>query len=550
MTADRLLRPRLSDLWAFLAIALPVLAALVAAMPAVDLAYQLRAGSSILDGAGIPHTDTYTFTIAGAAWPDQQWGAQALLGVVYRWAGWNGLAILRALLVGAVFALLLFVVRHRAPRLPMRGAALLVLGAFLVAAPTLALRPQLLAMVLFAASLFVLVGRDRHPGRVWLLPVFALVWANIHGSFPLAIVLPGLAWVADVRGAGAAFQGPATLPGPAAGADQPGAGAAQPAAGAARPAPRLGRHTMVAVAAVSTVATLANPLGLGVWSYVVNLATNPTIGSRVSEWRPPGLTDAPGILFWLSVVAVVAFIAWRARRSGAGGLSALPPWPALLTLILFALLGAATGRGLAWWPLVAVFVCAGLSPTTADAATGITGGNEVRSRARRRDQGSPLNALVAGILILAGIALLPMWRPLGLAGIPTGVLSYAPQGITQRLALFNNLNSHAATVWNPQVWGSWLEFAVPGELVAVDSRIELFPTPIWDDVDQVSRGGPDAIPILDRYHPDFVVVERPAQTALEHALGAAPAWACIYQDVDGSIWARSDTVLARGAAAC
>ena len=533
MTADRLLRPRLSDLWAFLAIALPVLAALVAAMPAVDLAYQLRAGSSILDGAGIPHTDTYTFTIAGAAWPDQQWGAQALLGVVYRWAGWNGLAILRALLVGAVFALLLFVVRHRAPRLPMRGAALLVLGAFLVAAPTLALRPQLFAMVLFAASLLVLADRDRHPGRVWLLPLFALLWANLHGSFPLAIVLPGLGWLADLRGQG--------------------------------PAPGLRRHTMLAVAAVSAVATLVNPLGLGVWSYVVNLSTNPTIGSRVSEWRPPGLTDAPGILFWLSVVAVVAFIAWRASRRAAGGVSALPPWPALLTLLLFGLLGAATGRGLAWWPLVAVFVCAGLigsragpsaptpshpAPSTTDAATGITGRTASLGRARRGDKGSPLNAFVAGILILAAIALLPMWRPLGPVGVPDGILSYAPGGITKRLTLFNNLNSHAATVWNPQVWGSWLESAVPGELVAVDSRIELFPTQIWDDVDQVSRGGADAIPILDRYHPDFVVVERPAQNALEHALGAAPAWACIYQDVDGSIWARSDTVLARGATTC
>jgi len=547
VTADRLLRPRLSDLWAFLAIALPVLAALVAAMPAVDLAYQLRAGGSILDGAGIPHSDTYTFTIAGAAWPDQQWGAQALLGLVYRSAGWNGLAILRAVLVGAVFGLLLLVVRRRAPQLPMRAAALLVLGAFLVAAPTLALRPQLFAMVLFAASLLVLADRYRHPDRVWLLPVFALLWANLHGSFPLAIALPGLAWLADLRGGGATFP------------ESP-AGAARTAAGVAPPARRLGGHTMLAVAAVSTVATLANPLGLGVWSYVVNLATNPTIGARVSEWRPPGLTDAPGILFWLSVVVVVVFVAWRARRSRAGGRSTLPPWPALLTLVLFALLGAATGRGLAWWPLVAVFVCAGLlgsraapSPLPAavlDAATGITGRKESRGRAWRADQGSPMNAFVAGILILAGIALLPMWRPTGPADIPSGVLSYAPQGITQRLALFSNLNSHAATVWNPQVWGSWLEFAVPGELVAVDSRIELFPTSIWDDVDRVSRGGPDAIPILDRYHPDFVVVERPAQTALEDALSATPAWACIYQDVDGSIWARADTVLARGAKAC
>jgi hypothetical protein len=535
VTADRLLRPRLSDLWAFLAFALPVLAALLAAMPAVDLAYQLRAGASILNGPGIPSTDTYTFTIAGTPWPDQQWGAQALLAAVFRVAGWDGIAVLRAVLVGATFGLLLLVVRRRAPQLPMRVAALLVLGAFVVVAATLALRPQLFAMVLFAASLQVLAERDRHPRRVWLLPVFALIWANLHGSFPLAIVLPGLAWLADLRGAG-----------------RPNAGAF--------PRATLARHTMLAVAAASALATLVNPIGLGVWSYIVNLATNPTIGSRVSEWRPPGLTDVAGILFWLSVVVVVAFLGWRARRRRAAGLAALPPWPALLTLLVFGVLGAATGRGLAWWPLVAVFVCSGFlasagaaarsGPAARDAATGITDGNEFPRRTGRQRHGSPLNALVAGILILAGVALLPLWRPLGPAGVPSGVVWYAPQGIAAKLARLEILQSHAATVWNPQVWGSWLEMAVPRDLYAVDSRIELFPTTIWDDVDRVSRGGPDAIAILARYNPDFVVVERPTQSGLESALRTTPAWACIYQDVDGSIWARSDTIPAGGAVVC
>ena len=116
--------------------------------------------------------------------------------------------------------------------------------------------------------------------------------------------------------------------------------------------------------------------------------------------------------------------------------------------------------------------------------------------------------------------------------------------------MFENLQSHAATVWDPQVWGSWLEWAVPGELFAVDSRIELFPTALWDDVDRVSRGGPDALAILDRYDPDFIVVQRPAEFDLETALTASPAWACIYQDADGSIWTHSDALLAGGALLC
>jgi hypothetical protein len=81
----------LPRLWAFLAIALPTLAALIAAMSTVDLTYQLRAGAQILSGQGIPSVDTWTFTAAGQPWFDQQWGAQVILAAVYQSAGWTGL---------------------------------------------------------------------------------------------------------------------------------------------------------------------------------------------------------------------------------------------------------------------------------------------------------------------------------------------------------------------------------------------------------------------------------------------------------------------------
>ena len=74
----------LPRLWAFLAIGLPVLAALIANLPSVDLTYHLRAGAEILAGQGIPTVDTWTFTAAGTPWTDQQWGAQVILAAVYQ----------------------------------------------------------------------------------------------------------------------------------------------------------------------------------------------------------------------------------------------------------------------------------------------------------------------------------------------------------------------------------------------------------------------------------------------------------------------------------
>jgi hypothetical protein len=41
---------------------------------------------------------------------------------------------------------------------------------------------------------------------------------------------------------------------------------------------------------------------------------------------------------------------------------------------------------------------------------------------------------------------------------------------------------------NPQVWGSWFEFALPGLPVAIDSRIEFFPPDVWDAYDRVIAG--------------------------------------------------------------
>ena len=135
----------LNGLWAFLAVSLPVLASLVASLPATDLAYHLRAGSEILSTRAIPSVDSWTFTAAGLPWFDQQWGAQVLLDVTYQASGWAGLAVVRAALVGAVFGTVFLLCFRRG--LEARRAALLTLGAFIVAAPALALRPQLIAMV-------------------------------------------------------------------------------------------------------------------------------------------------------------------------------------------------------------------------------------------------------------------------------------------------------------------------------------------------------------------------------------------------------------------
>jgi hypothetical protein len=307
--------PTLAQVWAFAAIALPVLAALRATIVTNDLAYQIRAGELMLRTHHLLRTDPFTFTAFGRPWLDQQWGAQLLFAGVFRAGGWVGLFVARAVLVGliAAFAWL----ACRATGVGTKASAWLALAGFLVWAGGAALRPQLLGMVLFALTMWLAFERRRHPAWLWAVPAVTAVWANIHGSFFLAPLLVGLLWIQD------------------------------------RHARRADSGRTLVVALASAAAATLNPFGLRVWSYAAGISTNPAITRLISEWQPPTIRDASGALFFASLVAVAGFLAWRGRRS---------PWPTLVVLAAFGVVALAAGRGVFWWGIVVPPVIGTLLP--------------------------------------------------------------------------------------------------------------------------------------------------------------------------------------------
>jgi hypothetical protein len=467
----------LARLWAFLAVALPVLAVLIVDLPSVDLTYHLRAGAQILDTGAIPTTDTWTFTAAGLPWVDQQWGSQVILATTFRTGGWTGLVLLKAFLVFAMFGCLFVIARRQG--MPARLATLLVLAAFGVAAPTLSLRPQLIAMTLFALVLLLVADRRVHPGRVWLVPVVVLVWANIHGSFFLGPIVLGLAWIEDVH-------------------DRV-------------KAPR--RMLWMAIAA--GLAACLTPTGPWVWSYAFGLSTNAQITNQVAEWRPTSLRDAPGLAFFISAFAVVAAMARRASAV---------PWPTLLWLLVFFVIGAYAERGLAWWPLAVVPVIAGGILPNGDGKPARR--PLVETRAMRQ-----VNIGIAAAIVAGGIILLPIWRPIDPGtNAPQGAVGFAPSGVTGAL---RDLGRPGDRVFHPQSWGSWFEFAEPDLQYVVDSRIELYPAAVWDAYGQVSVGIDGWQAQLDRWGVTVIVVRAPDEAFVERLTSAG--WSTAYTDEDGSI---------------
>jgi hypothetical protein len=471
----------LRSLWLFLAVALPVLASLIAGLSSVDLTYHLRAGSEMLASGALPTVDTWTFTVAGLSWVDQQWGAQLVLEGTYRLGGWTGLAILRAALIGVIFGILLLIGLRRG--LDERTAALLTLAAFFVSSVALTLRPQLLGMTCFAIVLLIVTDRRRHPGRLWLVPLLTLVWANLHGSFFLAPLVLGLAWLEDLHDR----------------VDRP--------------------YRPLLVALVSALAACVTPFGPAVWAYAVGLSMNPLVTSRISEWQPTSLRDGSGILFYASALAVAALLARRDRPT---------PWPTLAWLAVFFLIGAYAVRGMAWWPLAAATAVSGVLATTAGGA-----------RASRAEPPTirRLNLVVAGLLVIACIALLPLWRPIdpGL-GTPVGVVGNAPPGIT---AAVRDLAVPGDRLFAPQPWGSWFEWTLPTLPVALDSRIELFPPDVWERYEQVEAGVDGWQEQLDAWGVTIAIAAGDGADAFtERLMGAG--WRQVHEDEDGRVLVRAD----------
>ena len=397
-----------AELWACLAVALPVLGALLAPISTVDLAYHLRAGAMILDMGRLPSPDVFTFTAAGQTWLDQQWGAQVVLATIFRLGGWALLAVARAALVGLIAGLVLWGCRSAGAGL--RVAAWLTLAGFAVGIVSLALRPQLLAMALFALTLAILAARRRHPRLTWAIPFVVLAWASIHGSFFLGPAAVSVAWLEDVM------------------ARRPGAG------------------RLLAIALLSLAATLVSPYGPGVWTYAAGVSANPVIRQLITEWQATSPLSFAGVVFYGSVLGVAAVAILATRR---GALAPRAAWPTLLWLVGLAAIGAYAERGVAWWSIAAPIAVAGLVAPLA-AGRAVAG--------PRQERRSPLNAAIVGVLALAIVALLPVWRGGDARYGPSGLLA-APRGVTDALIAAVRPGDR---IWSAQRWGSWLETDGPG----------------------------------------------------------------------------------------
>jgi hypothetical protein len=221
---------------------------------------------------GIPAVEPFSFLHAANPWVGQQWLYEVTLAHLVDLGG-PGLASLLMGVVASAALLLaaLSVPPERRPAGPVMAAAMLVSA--VVAAQLLGVRGQVVSLFGAALVLYLLSRWRRGSTRVLLaLPVVFAVWANIHAGFVVGLGIAVLALVV-VRGVD-----------------------------------RRRRRLLGIAIAASALATLLNPAGPGLWTYVGATFTDSTITGVVTEWQSPNFHDV--LLRIFEAEAILLVIAW------------------------------------------------------------------------------------------------------------------------------------------------------------------------------------------------------------------------------------------------
>jgi len=150
-----------------------------------DVSWHVATGRWIVQHGQIPTTDPFSFTAFGRPWVPSEWFADLIFSGAFALSSYAGLAAVVAAslmtLNGIVFA---YLRRFVGPI----GLTTVIVGMNIVLSPYVTPRPHVLVWPLLAGWVVLLLEASKTSRPPRLPSVLILIaWANIHGSFVLAL---------------------------------------------------------------------------------------------------------------------------------------------------------------------------------------------------------------------------------------------------------------------------------------------------------------------------------------------------------------------------
>jgi hypothetical protein len=150
-----------------------------------DTGWHIRTGEWILAHGQVPRQDIFSFTRPDQTWYAWEWLSDVLMGWSHQVGGMQAVVLGAIALICLTFALLYRLVRRKC------GSALIAFVLTAVAAAGSSIhwlaRPHLFTMLFLVIFYSILEG-----GRMrllFILPVAAAIWTNLHGGFLAGILL-------------------------------------------------------------------------------------------------------------------------------------------------------------------------------------------------------------------------------------------------------------------------------------------------------------------------------------------------------------------------
>jgi hypothetical protein len=474
-----------------------------------DLGWHIATGQIILDTGSIPTQDLFSYTMRGQPFVPHEWLAEVIFALSYRLAGFDGVALVVAGVIGATFAGLALVMLRRGVNplivLPLVGLGLLASVAHWAA------RPHAFTF-LFTLLWATVLEEHRRAAIGWrglliLLPLM-LVWANIHGAFIIGYELTGtyLAGAALLWLAGAA--------------------------------PERQRHWKQArelglLLALALLISAANPVGFKLLTYTRDFVSADFLRATIPELQSP---DFHNLLFYPLLLLLALALALSTRREltpmlllaswGAFGLYAFRNVPQFIIICL---------------PLLGDSAQALLSEQAARAERGPASARLRGAILRLRRIGTSLKlgagrsiGLVPALAVAIVVVLLAQGTRLDFWQRGNGFDRRAfPIEAIERLRPF----PPGKRVFNDGSWGGYLIFCCARQAPPfVDGRVDLYGADFMRDYYRALNGEPGWQEVLDRYQVDWIMIfpDRPLAPWLAHD----PAWQRIYADQTAMVFVR------------
>ena len=165
-----------------------------------DMWWHIKTGQMILANGSVPQVDSFSHSFFGAPWIAKEWLAQVIYAFSFNIAHWAGPQFLASFVIALTAWLMYqFLTRNLQPFF----ATFLVLILLLMVQGVTVARPHLLTFPFAVALTWFMFDASRRSVEppFWCLGLI-VVWANLHGSFPIAWLIAGAAFLDFVERSG------------------------------------------------------------------------------------------------------------------------------------------------------------------------------------------------------------------------------------------------------------------------------------------------------------------------------------------------------------